>query len=88
MNITVSGSKEPGLDISAILSDLKSERDRLDRAIRALEGLGGEVRASGAATAGKTVSAATAKGRGLTPEGRRRLSEMMKKRWAERRKKG
>jgi Spy/CpxP family protein refolding chaperone len=27
-------------------------------------------------------------GRALTPEGRRRLSESMKRRWAERRKKG
>ena len=46
---------------------------------------------SGAHSYNRTASVASGNGGGqrthrLTPEGRRRLSEMMKKRWAERRK--
>ena len=69
------------MNIEQILSALRSERDRLDSAIRALEGSRG-TRASSAG-----AGATGRRKRHLTPEGRRRLSEMMKKRWAERRKK-
>ncbi len=69
------------MNIDQILSALRSERDRLDSAIRALEGSRGAKSSSGSAGAGGRRK------RHLTPEGRRRLSEMMKKRWAERRKK-
>jgi hypothetical protein len=77
------------MDISKILSDLRSERHRIDQAIAALEGLNG--RGSTRANRTSTASTATAvtkptrrrKSR-LTPAGRRRLSEMMKKRWAQR----
>ena len=70
------------MDIQQILSDLRSERDRIDAAIRALEGgkTGrGPGRPSGANGTGKkrTMSAAS----------RKRISEMMKLRWAERKKK-
>jgi len=78
------------LDLQRIVADLKKERDRLARAITALVGAGA------AATGGKRgwkpgPKAATTKKKrrgGITPEGRKRLSIMMKKRWAERRKKG
>jgi hypothetical protein len=71
------------MDINPILTDLKVELNRLNQAIAALESLNG--------TATATVSAAKpapiqAKKRGLTPAGRRRLSAMMKARWAARRK--
>jgi hypothetical protein len=69
------------MNIDQILSALRSERDRLDSAIRALEG------SRGARTSGGSARANGRRKRHLTPEGRRRLSEMMKKRWAERRKK-
>jgi hypothetical protein len=67
------------MNLDQILSALRGERDRLDRAIAALEG-GSRASAGSASTNGRRK-------RRLTPEGRRRLSEMMKKRWAERRKK-
>ena len=75
------------MDIQAIVKELKRERDRLDRAISALgdSDLSSSV---GMPTPVVNRSAAPSKRRGhLTPEGRKRLSEMMKKRWAERRKK-
>ena len=73
------------LDLQKIVSDLESERDRLSRAIAALEGI------RGAITAPKGVASGVKRPRkrrgGITPEGRRRLSEAMKKRWAQPRKK-
>ena len=75
------------MDIAAIVSELKRERDRLNRAIAALEGTD-VVRTGSAKSAAPTLVIRKAKkGRHLTAEGRKRLSEMMKKRWAERRKK-
>jgi hypothetical protein len=74
------------VDLVAIVSELKKERDRLNRAIAALEGT------DGARTGSKKPAAPTLvkakKPRHLTAEGRKKLSEMMKKRWAERRRKG
>ena len=71
------------MNIDQILTALRAERDRLDSAIRALEGGSRGARAGSGAAAGTNGR----RKRHLTPEGRRRLSEMMKKRWAERRKK-
>ena len=80
--------KEKALDVAKIVSDLKSERDRLGRAIEALEGP--RQRAVKMTASAAAVSSATpGKKRGrLTAAGRKRLSEAMKRRWAERRKKG
>ena len=79
------------MDLERIVTDLKQERDRLSRAIAELEGSNQSrtVRKMGAATPAPITMAATGdkRGKGLTPEGRRRLSLAMKKRWAERRKK-
>jgi hypothetical protein len=77
------------LEIDKIVADLRKERDRLVKAIAALA-------AGGSASAGKRrgrkpgLKAATTRKRrgGISKEGRKRLSELMKKRWAERRKKG
>ena len=62
-----------------ILQQLKEERDRLTSAIEALEG-GLSRRSFGAAKRRSGQG-------GITAAGRKRLSELMKKRWAERRKK-
>jgi hypothetical protein len=79
------------LDLDKLVADLAKERDRLGRAITALLGS-----ASAAWSGGKTKKrvgrpkGTTTKKRkrgGLTPEGRKRLSIAMKKRWAERKKK-
>jgi len=63
-----------------ILQQLREERDRLTRAIDALEGSARAPRGPRAAAKKKS------RGGGITAAGRRRLSELMKKRWAERRK--
>jgi len=70
------------MDLGRILSELRSERDRIDRAIVALQGI-----SSAKSSISGSVRVPKRRRHHLTAEGRRRLSEMMKKRWAERRKK-
>jgi hypothetical protein len=71
------------MNLGQIVSELKKERDQLDRAISALEGIGGRKgKISQKASTAKTSSKRRA---GLSAAGRRRISEAMKKRWAERR---
>jgi hypothetical protein len=76
------------VDLGTIVSELKKQRDQLDRAIAALEGVGAAggtvVKSARPAT---VVPKAKKRRHRLTPEGRKRLSDMMKRRWAERRKK-
>jgi hypothetical protein len=78
------------LEIDKIISDLKKERDRLGKAIAALLGMGtaGNGRKRGRKPGTKMAGARGKRRGGITSEGRKRLSELMKKRWAERRKKG
>jgi hypothetical protein len=73
------------LDLQKILSELRAEKDQIDRAIDALNGRA----SSSAATKTRAVGAPASGQRrgGITTEGRRRLSLAMKKRWAERQKK-
>ena len=72
------------MDIQQIVTDLKNERDRIDAAIRALEGTGksgrGPGRPPGSGSKGR-------RRRTMSPAARKRISEMMKLRWAERKKK-
>jgi hypothetical protein len=76
------------LDTQRILSELKAERNRLDKAIAVLDGDGTRI---AMATADPSTNDKGAQPRRkhhrLTAAGRKRLSLMMKKRWAERRKK-
>jgi len=71
------------MDIQKILDDLKRERQRLDRAIVALEGAGTAVRRRGR-PAGSTNARPR---RHMSAAARKRISEMMKQRWAERKRK-
>jgi hypothetical protein len=71
------------MDTRTILADLKAELNRITQAIAALESLDGTATAT---TPAAIVAPKQAKKRGLTPAGRRRLSAMMKARWAARRK--
>lgn len=71
------------MDIQTILADLKKERERIDRAIGALEGIGG--RGPGR-PAGKTGARRRGR-RHMSAAARKRISEMMKQRWAERKRK-
>jgi hypothetical protein len=80
------------LDTEKILAELKTEKERLERAIAALEETDSRSPALRRRNLTMPLTSMNAKpakqtGRQLTPEGRRRLSESMKKRWAERRKK-
>jgi hypothetical protein len=83
------------MEIQEIITELKKEIEGIDRAIAALSGTGLSILATKGRRPGRPPAsskiqvAPTGKktGRALTAEGRRRLSESMKKRWAERRKK-
>ena len=70
------------MNTKQILADLCTERDRIDRAISALEGLNGE--GTPRMTATSVLPAQTRGRRKLSPAGRKRMSEAAKKRWAER----
>ena len=82
------------MEIDKIVADLKKERDRLVKAITALVGMGsattGAKRGRKPGPKPKAKATVTKKRQrgGISKEGRKRLSELMKKRWAERKKKG
>ena len=84
---TGSKPKEGVLDTGRIVAELKRERDRLSRAIAALEGQSPKSTAKSSAVPHRATHTKKKGGR-LTPEGRKRLSDLMKKRWADKRKKG
>ena len=75
------------MDIQAIVKELKRERDRLNTAIEALEETDLPPTHRKASPAANVPAKPTKRGDRLTPEGRKRLSDAMKKRWAEKRKK-
>ena len=72
------------MDLNKILGDLRAEKERIDRAIAAL---GGSVARRGRKP-GTVMKPKKKRRGGLTAAGRKRLSELMKKRWAERKRKG
>ena len=80
------------MEISRIIAEIDSEIKKLQQARELLAGTeavrkNGPGRPKGSKNA--TVSAAPAKSKGkrnLTPEGRKRIADAMKRRWAERRK--
>jgi hypothetical protein len=74
------------VNLENILTQLKSERDRLDKAISALAGVAGRVRRGRRAKAASS-SARPTRRRRLSPEGRRRIVEALKRRWAQQKKK-
>jgi len=70
------------MDTSKILVQLRSERERIDQAIQALESL------DGVSTRRTSNSAGGRKRRRLRAEARRRSSQAQKKRWAAQKKQG
>lgn len=72
------------MDIQSVLEDLKRERARLDAAIDALQGLGTGRKRGPGRPAGSGKSKSGRSGRHMSAAARKRISEMMKKRWAER----
>ena len=75
------------MDIQAIVKELKRERDRLNTAIVALEATDLPPTPPKASPVGNIPAPPAKQRRHLTAEGRKRISDMMKKRWAEKRKK-
>ena len=69
------------MTIDRILAELRDERDRLNQAISLLEGQGLRGARRGAGIRGPR------RRRRMSADARRRISEMMKKRWAERKRK-
>jgi hypothetical protein len=82
------------MGVQEIIAELRNETERLNQAIAALEGVSSRQGTTKNRASVKTVTAvkmrqaSTGKKtrRGMTEEGRKRLSEAMKKRWAARRK--
>ena len=75
------------LDTVEIVKELMAERDRLDRAIAALDGATTTTATVATPKPSSNGLSAPRKRHHLTAAGRKRLSMMMKKRWAEKRKK-
>ncbi len=73
------------MKIEQIVSELKSERDRLEQAISTLHRLSGRTETTWSKTGSKVVPI-TPRNRRLTPAARRRISEAQKRRWARQRK--
>jgi hypothetical protein len=82
------------MEVQEIIAELKNETKRLNEAIAALEGLGSRqsattnhtsIAAANGANMRQSSMGKQTRGR-LTAEGRKRLAEAMKKRWAARRK--
>ena len=71
------------MDTARLVRDLRAEKGRIERAIAALEALSSD--STGSQTT-RTASANKAGRRKMSPAARKRISEMMKKRWAARRK--
>ena len=68
------------MNISTILGELQAERDRLDRAITAIEAINSTGRRR---VGGPPRAAATERTRGrMSAAARRKISRMMNKRWA------
>ena len=79
------GHRRSKLDLARIVSELKSKRDRISRAIALLENE--STRTTRRVATPIKMAPSKKRRRGLTPAGRKRLSEAMKKRWADRKKK-
>jgi hypothetical protein len=71
------------MDTTRLTRDLRAEKGRIERAIAALEALSSD--GAGPQTT-RTAGANKAGRRKMSPAARKRISEMMKKRWAARRK--
>jgi hypothetical protein len=75
------------VDTQRIVSELKAERNRLDKAIAVLDGANRTPTTVAKGATSRKGAQAPRKRHGLTAAGRKRLSMLMKKRWAEKRKK-
>jgi hypothetical protein len=70
------------MNISRILTELKAERERIEKAIEAIQALDKESVAPSAASKPGPKPGAPKKKRKLTAEGRKRIAEAARRRWA------
>ena len=70
------------MDTTRLVRDLRGEKGRIERAITALEALSSD--STGSQTK-RTAGANKPSRRKMSPAARKRISEIMKKRWAARR---
>jgi len=75
------------MDTRLIITELRAERDRINQAIVALESLDGAVRPAPAVRPVVQRTQAATKHH-LSPAARKRISDLLKKRWAERKRTG
>jgi len=71
------------MNVDEIVQQLKQQRNRLDAAIQALEGAGGKGKRRGRPPGSANKSG---KRRTMSTAARKRISQAMKKRWAQRKK--
>jgi hypothetical protein len=74
------------MDTARLVRDLQAEKQRIERAIAALKALDSAGVRSQALQSASPARRKTRKRGVMSAAGRKRISEMMKKRWAERRK--
>lgn len=78
------------MEVSGIIAQIDAQISKLQQARALLAGstavTGGRGRPKGSKNAAKTAAPKKAAKRKLSPEGRKRIAEAMKKRWADRRK--
>ncbi len=74
------------MEIQNVLAELKRERAQLDAAIEALQGLSSGGKRGPGRPAGSGKAKASTGRRHMSAAARKRISDMMKKRWAERKK--
>jgi hypothetical protein len=76
------------MNIADMVGQLRAERNRLDAAIQALEGIGGGTSAPGRrrgrppGSKKKQVGSGLVKRRRMSADARKRIAEAMRKRWA------
>ena len=70
------------MNINGILAELRAERDRIDRAIAAIEGLNSTGRRRGRPPGSTTAPKKLGRRRHMSAAGRKRISQATKKRWA------
>lgn len=77
------------MDIKRMLADLTAERDRIEKAITALQDLDRSPSANSTPTRqtpAKTAAKSAGRKRHMSAAARKRISDMMRQRWAERKK--
>ena len=74
------------MEVSRIISEIDAQILKLQQARALLSGVSQPVRSGPGRPKGSSKVSAGTRKRKLTPEGRKRIADAMKKRWAERRK--